>query len=400
MRWFLRATLVVGWLLVGALALHESNSPVVLGRWSREFAGLLGLFTGGVAIWTAAVVLHLRNPRALPDFLQSLRARGILVPLIAFSGSFLFTCGVMEVGVRAVDFMGTSMYSEIERYWWDTLPDDELMYRHVPGFESTYQDVPVAYNAMGLRDRELPPRRPDVERLLVLGDSVVFSWGVAEEHMFSRQLETALAEQLGRPVEAVNAGVCSYNTEMQLRQLRRHGDEIDPDAVLLLYVHNDTDPTLMPPRDWGTLDRILEDPVGSLRYVLRKSRIYSVADHIVPAILSPPQLDPSEPGWAASYQALAEMAAWCHERDIPFAVLYYRMTDHNPKHALLKPEIERVSGESGFPLGDTLPWFGDAGPRPYTNSFVDSHPNPAGHQLLAEGTAAWLAPFLAHDSTH
>jgi lysophospholipase L1-like esterase len=46
---------------------------------------------------------------------------------------------------------------------------------------------------------------------------------------------------------------------------------------------------------------------------------------------------------------------------------------------------------AGFEFADALPWFAGRNIRRLTNSFLDSHPNPAGHRVLAAGAAEWLA---------
>jgi len=381
---------IFGWIVVAVLALHESGSPEVWGRWSGEFAGLLAVVVGAVSVWTTGVLLHLRHPAAVSSFVRSMRARGSVVPLTVATASGLVCCGVAEGVVRAVDLMGSSLYGEIETYWWDTLEDPDLMYRHRQNFESTYQGVSVVFNEMGLRDRPTGSKQVGRKRVLMLGDSVLFGWGVEVEDTFPHQLESALRARTGASVETINAGVCSYNTEIQLAFLRRHGEALDPDVVLLLYVENDTDPTLMPPRNQGTLQSFRDEPVESLRYLLRRSRIYSIADHIIPAVLLPATPDPSAPGWRASMAALAEIAAWCEARGIVFRALLYRMTP-NLKSDLLLGDIERVSTRAGFAFADTLPWFEGRDLRQLTNSLIDSHPNPAGHAVLAAETADWLA---------
>jgi len=360
---------------------------------------LLAIVTGAVAVWTLAVLLHLQRPDALRRFGRSLRARSRIVPLALAAASALASCAVAEGIVRGADLMGTSLYGEIESYWWDTVEDPVLMYRHQPNFERTYQGVSVSFNEMGLRDRPLSAREPGLQRIVVLGDSVVFGWGVEVEDTFSRQLERAVRETTRTRVETINTGVCSYNSEMEREFLRRHGDELDPDLVLLVYVDNDTGPTLMPPRDQGSLQGFRRDPVESLKYLLRRSRIYSTIDHIVPAVLSPPTPDPEESGWRASMAAVQDIAAWCAARGITFRVLLFRMSP-SPKSERVLADLERVARSAAatgtaFGLTDTLPWFADRNLRRLTNSFLDSHPNPAGHALLAAGAAEWLADDLA-----
>ena len=48
-------------------------------------------------------------------------------------------------------------------------------------------------------------------------------------------------------------------------------------------------------------------------------------------------------------------------------------------------------GKAGFPVADVGPWRSGVVRRDVVNSVVDSHPNPRGHAILAEGMEAFLA---------
>ena len=67
--------------------------------------------------------------------------------------------------------------------------------------------VDVRINQRKLRDAEYPYERPaGVQRVVMLGDSVTFGWGVPAEATVSKRLERAL-RAAGRGVEVINTGV-------------------------------------------------------------------------------------------------------------------------------------------------------------------------------------------------
>jgi lysophospholipase L1-like esterase len=227
----------------------------------------------------------------------------------------------------------------------------------------------------------------------VLGDSVVFGWGVNAEDTFTRRLEPLLARRLGRPVRTINAGVCSYATVPELRFLKRHGERIDPDLVLLLYVENDVIENLMPPpRDDSLKGKSPPQAVGML---LGRSWLYRLSVHILGHLETypPTPLDPESPGWKASMAAAGEIADWCKARDNPFAVVFWRYGPSALTDAQWS-DLERVAAGKGFLLADMAPAFQGKDLRPLTNSVVDSHPNAAGHEVAAERLDALLAPLL------
>ncbi len=63
----------------------------------------------------------------------------------------------------------------------------------------------VRTNALGLRDREIPPKRRDTFRIIAIGDSYTYGWGVEIEDAWLRRLEERL-RAAGHRVETINLG--------------------------------------------------------------------------------------------------------------------------------------------------------------------------------------------------
>jgi hypothetical protein len=95
--------------------------------------------------------------------------------------------------------------------------------------------VDVSISDQGLRDRSYPEARtPGTRRMLVLGDSFAWGYGVEQAEIWHEVLE---ARHPGW--EIINAGVAGYGTDQQLLYLERRGLEFEPDVVLLLLHPND-----------------------------------------------------------------------------------------------------------------------------------------------------------------
>ncbi|HEX5010582.1 MAG TPA: SGNH/GDSL hydrolase family protein [Planctomycetota bacterium] len=177
-----------------------------------------------------AVAAPRRRRRSWP------RRLGFLIGLL-----LLLALG-LELGARALfpspfsaegDLVG--MYENAE---------EQGSVRTVPGWEGEFtvegRTVPVRLDRLGLRSPEIGPRQPDELRVLCLGDSFVFGYGVAGEEAFPALLQGLLAQQLGRPVVTGNAGVPGYGTVEQARCLRRVAAAFDPDVVVsTIYLGND-----------------------------------------------------------------------------------------------------------------------------------------------------------------
>ena len=84
-----------------------------------------------------------------------------------------------------------------------------------PGYRGTLRvdvDTTVAIDALGMRDREFAPKAAGERRLLVLGDSMVWGYGVDVEQALPAQLQRALAAR-GEPWTVGNGGVPGYGSK-------------------------------------------------------------------------------------------------------------------------------------------------------------------------------------------
>lgn len=111
-------------------------------------------------------------------------------------------------------------------------------------------EVPIRTNSLGLRNAEVDLAKPaGVFRILALGDSVTFGWGLRGEDAYPSQLASLLATlRPGQSFEVINAGVSGYGTWQQLLWLHDTGLSLQPDVVVVQAHLNDASDNL-----WGTL---------------------------------------------------------------------------------------------------------------------------------------------------
>ena len=104
-----------------------------------------------------------------------------------------------------------------------------------PDFIQTYERT----NSHGQRDKERTLRKPDgVQRIVLLGDSVVEGYGLRESETISRRLEALYSDGT---TEVLNFGVSAYCTLAEIELLEIKGLQFDPDVVVLVFVENDFD---------------------------------------------------------------------------------------------------------------------------------------------------------------
>lgn len=118
--------------------------------------------------------------------------------------------------------------------------DSELGFRGIPGHQRRKTDgegalFRFALNAQGFRGNEIPPagtKDGDTTRIAFLGDSFLVGEGVPEPALLTSRVGEALQSR-GIPNEVYNLSAADYGTGQQLLLLRRVGEQLDPDLVVL-----------------------------------------------------------------------------------------------------------------------------------------------------------------------
>lgn len=116
-----------------------------------------------------------------------------------------------------------------------------IVYELVPNIQVIFRGQWVTLNAAGFRGHDQPLEKPkDAVRIVGLGDSVMFGWGVADGSEYLTLLESRLnREYPERQWQVVNLSVPGYNTVMEVETLKEKGLRLRPDLVVLGYCGND-----------------------------------------------------------------------------------------------------------------------------------------------------------------
>jgi lysophospholipase L1-like esterase len=162
-------------------------------------------------------------------------SRGILINLSLILISTLFALFLSEIALRVVGIKPMYVSPERDRFW---KYDSVLGWVHQPGQEGVFETPQfrslVRINEKGLRDRSHSySRQNSNQRILVLGDSFAWGYGVEEPDRFSQQLEKSMH------VEVINAGVSGYSTDQELLWYKNEGIKYDTDLVILQLAGND-----------------------------------------------------------------------------------------------------------------------------------------------------------------
>jgi lysophospholipase L1-like esterase len=301
--------------------------------------------------------------------------------------------------------------------------DDSIVYELKPGVRGRFLGAPVAVNSLGMRDdeRELP-KRPQTFRIVGLGDSLMFGWGVRLEETFLALLEKELnARSSERRFEVWNLAVPGYNSVQEVETFAAKADGIRPDLVIVNWVGNDMDlPSFLAesPDVWSLRKSFLLDFVRRRWRAWRGKRVKSST--LVPVEFDErsllPKLKAEEVpvryrpllGTDNMLQALDRLAALARKYRIRAVVLFdWNSPQADPakaeSHYPSRMVVKRWCAERGYLVIDTEERVLGYLQEHHLDTSVlwlsssDPHPSVLRHRLIAEELSASLPDSGALD---
>jgi lysophospholipase L1-like esterase len=277
-------------------------------------------------------------------------------------------------------------------------------------------------NARGFNTPDVPLEKPaGTFRVVAMGDSSTFGWGVESDQTYARVLESLLrARHPGRRLEVINLGICGYSSLQGRILMQLEGTLYRPDVVTISYGANDYSPATEPLE--ATLAR-QRGFTGRLRSWLHHSRAYQIygawlLSRVKPA---PPGPRPAEGAAAPAPEAgpailnvgpeksrenLEAMGVLARRSGIDAVFVTNCLVEK------MAPSIEAAAAASGWPLLDSVAAFDRALPEVlagrryadlmaryrglYPASYLESypwlavyltdlcHPNVIGQRIIAE----------------
>lgn len=133
---------------------------------------------------------------------------------------------------------------------YESAPD--IGWRMRGNFDGYFGGAPLQTNPDGHRSPTIAETKPEgTTRVVCLGDSLTFGFGVEERFAFPQLLQRLLNERLAqRRWEVINTGVSGYCTFQQTAELRRCL-KYRPDLVVLLFCLNDVTEKYIALRSFG-----------------------------------------------------------------------------------------------------------------------------------------------------
>jgi len=211
----------------------------------RRFRFMLGFVSSGLTVLAAFLLIRFQIIPAGPlSFLVPRDDNAPAAPNVEEGALILEEVGADKTG---------------HKYVYDEL----IGWRNIPNWQSTTFDRKLTINSKGLRDTEHPYAKPEgVKRILVLGDSFAWGYGVADEETFSSVLERLFAEREGTRWEVINTGVSGWSTDQQYLFLREEGLRYEPDIVLLAFCSANDVKGSLTARLYSLSKPLLRQPLG------------------------------------------------------------------------------------------------------------------------------------------
>ena len=393
-----------------------------------------------------------QNPR-VPEVAESAapiaprsRGRRRLQNLALATGTFALCTVLLEAGLRLAGYGNLEIYTPDARLYWRLKPNQDCF--------TKVDHKAVHINAEGTRGPEFAVEKaPGTFRILSLGDSRTFGWGLADEETYSRKGEKLVAELLAdrklltpalapsdgarekqdragsplpaggandgggahgvaRPthtrVEVINAGVNAWSYSQMAVYLREFGVRYRPDMVVLgeanlwTQFSENTDPEFV--RKF--LGRV------RLKNLLRRFAIYHYVVEVqlqefyqrnrtkfIPVDPKQDELfkeqQQSDPD-AVFRNAIADVCRTARSNQIQPVLLFLPTLD-DLSSTNLSPVLRAkrtISAESGVPLVDLTPALLPEGKALYLEA-DPVHFNAHGNEIVARRLFETVTHFLA-----
>jgi len=266
-------------------------------------------------------------------------------------------------------------------------PNSRIGHVHRPGGAARLMGVDVVINSDGLRDDEARSDADGVRRIVFLGDSLTFGWGVEHRDTFESLLERAL--DADQPTEVLNFGTGNYNTTQEVELFLDKGLAYDPEKVVVFYFINDAEPVPQKSRlsflahfriatfYWSRLKQLGARFFGGRTFREYYADLY--AD--------------DQPGWRETRAAFLRLAEVCRERGIDLQVVLlpeFHLLDEYPFEREYRLVADFLRSNQIAVL-DLTPAFADVtDPQSLWVAADDAHPNAIAHRRIAEASREFI----------
>jgi lysophospholipase L1-like esterase len=167
--------------------------------------------------------------------------------------------------------------------------DHDLFWRFRPSRtirSEFFQGKEYQINGFGIRGPEIPPISRKI-RIVTMGNSCTFGWGIPYDQTYAGHLETILNSDTTLPeVEVINCGIPGYSSFQGRRFQVSDVVDLKSDIILFMYAWND---------QWAAADNIPDkdqalpsQSIIDIQNLLARLKIYALMRRLVLATIDDP----------------------------------------------------------------------------------------------------------------
>ncbi len=304
--------------------------------------------------------------------------------------SLLIAALLLEAALRVAFYHSLDFSMEMWKYAVQLKqpdPNPNLSFTNLPNGHGFLMGQDVQISSQGLRDREFSlAKPPGTYRIMMLGDSTTFGWGVGANETASkvleRELNTAKVPGYNR-FEVLNTGVGNYDTVQEVTYYETRGRKFHPDLVVLVYFINDPEPVPMQSRI----------PFMDRSYLV--AYVYNRWDGLLRRTGTRPDwrayyaslYDDSQPGFQACKAALRELAEATrrdHAKVIVALLPELHQINHDYPFTAAHQKIKGIVEAENMPAIELIDGLRNHGPEETLwVTPLDDHPSAKAQALIA-----------------
>lgn len=229
----------------------------------------------------------------------------------------------------------------------------------------------VKINSMGFRDYEYSAEKPEnTFRIIGLGDSFTFGWGVELDETYLKRLERKLNNGLGAKYEVINLGVIGFNTLQEVELFKNKGSELNPDLITIGFLSGDREEFITSRTIEGVISDFENSKIPLLRWVSMKLGGYKGMKRYNPSH--------AEPEKYFKKNVETPLTELSQITDKPIVVIVFDFDDST------KQELESLKQKLNIHMVHLDQHYKDYDPSLLRLSEKDIHPTPLAHSLVAD----------------
>jgi len=273
-------------------------------------------------------------------------------------------------------------------------------HEHRPGAVFDAMGTTVSINQFGMRGTDTTRTKPDgTYRILMIGDSLTFGWGVKAEETFSVRLSARLQAENPK-IEVLNTGVGNTNTQMQAEYFLSKGIEFDPDLVVINYFINDAEPT----PTYAELGLLSKYSYAWTYFTSRFDSVLRLFSTRKAWKQYYSDLYGPQGNWTGARAAIGTISERCKQAGCSVLLVNYpELRELSPyPFADVTAKLKAAADEYDIPFLDLLPSVADQDPATLWVTKPDPHPNGRANAFFADAiyeklSEAGLAPVKLAD---